>query len=731
MRYQDRIDLIQRGINRYLERAPTSLYSPASPYYGSTPNIASSTSLVLKNGAPLTSNYTYVPAGTPANVGATALAAALLANAGKVNLTPPDTTQPGKGLRAPLGFMTWRKDFSASVSREMTRDLELFADFTFDHSISNYRYGYTGFLSVPASSPANPFLQAVTVNTPTQEKLESTNDTNTEQFSTGFVLKLPRDWRAEGDYTWSSSRHRYTYFIADSAAISAAVAGGAINPFVDTLAYNPQILTPYSGTGGQLIAPSTVNDQALRLSGPAGRLPAGAPQVAIGLENRWDGPHDYLSFSSYAISPASLTQYLGHKEVVKSAYVEAKIPLVSPANQVPFVHLLDLQATGRTEQFRVNTGTSSITLLPVPATPPAIVLSKSRYESTNPVFALRYAPLNGVMFRADYSTAFLPPTFGQLFGNGTLSTTTTNVTDPRRGNTAAAVYTMTLGNAALKPQTTRESGCGVVLTPAFLPNFRLSIDYVKFRQKDVISSLALQTLINDEALFPGRVIRGPVPAGDPYGVGPITVVDTSSLNLTRMETSDLDLALDYRTRATRIGAFTLGGMATLVRTFKVQTAFNAPFLNYDNFVDSNYPAKLKLNGTLGWEFGNWGAGWSARYTGPTYLTGTPRDPAFTTLTVAYTLNGDHVPGQIYHDAFVRYRFSPPAKRIGAADTAPAGSGESPFRRAMSGVEIEVGLKNVFNTWPPFSSNGNNPYFYSSSFGDPRLRSAWLSVKKDL
>jgi len=47
--------------------------------------------------------------------------------------------------------------------------------------------------------------------------------------------------------------------------------------------------------------------------------------------------------------------------------------------------------------------------------------------------------------------------------------------------------------------------------------------------------------------------------------------------------------------------------------------------------------------------------------------------------------------------------------------------------ALSHVTVQAGIKNVFNSLPPFDAL-NSPYFYSG-YGDPRLRSYQLSLKK--
>ena len=46
---------------------------------------------------------------------------------------------------------------------------------------------------------------------------------------------------------------------------------------------------------------------------------------------------------------------------------------------------------------------------------------------------------------------------------------------------------------------------------------------------------------------------------------------------------------------------------------------------------------------------------------------------------------------------------------------------------LSNLTIQVAVKNLFNTLPPFDAE-SGPYFYSQ-YGDPRLRDYRLSLRK--
>jgi len=66
-----------------------------------------------------------------------------------------------------------------------------------------------------------------------------------------------------------------------------------------------------------------------------------------------------------------------------------------------------------------------------------------------------------------------------------------------------------------------------------------------------------------------------------------------------------------------------------------------------------------------------------------------------------------VPSQTYHDVVGKYRFGPSSSWL-------------------DGTEVQAGVKNVFNTRPPFDASFADFY---SPYGDPRLASYYVSLKK--
>src|SRR5262249_11497956 len=147
---------------------------------------------------------------------------------------------------------------------------------------------------------------------------------------------------------------------------------------------------------------------------------------------------------------------------------------------------------------------------------------------------LKYQPVKDVFFRVSYGTGFAPPGINQLATNAPIPTGNGFV-DPLRGNQpVAGAILYSGGNPNLTPEESKSRAAGMVFTPRWVEGLRLSIDYVWIHKTDNIAThpLGTQGIINDAALWPGRVVRDPNPATfGSFGVGPIVSVDNSLLNI--------------------------------------------------------------------------------------------------------------------------------------------------------------------------------------------------------
>ncbi|WP_293853451.1 TonB-dependent receptor [Steroidobacter sp.] len=723
---EQRPELYARGLQRVRANNLASLQSPTSPFLGgSLPNIGSANgqALVLRpeyGGMNLGSTITHVPSGTSSATQLQQLGAGLLSNAGTYNFTSPDSagTYNSDGLRSHVFGSPVTKSFIASARRRMSDNTEAFLEFYRSSNTRTSQWAVeAATYRVSAASPVNPFQQDIFVSLPAgagSVGYDSRNEVT--RFTAGVLVDLPHDWQLESDYTWTSNDYSYGGSAFDSTAggLVAALNNGTVNPFVDTLS-NPLSIGLYEGAFGSG-QEGGLGNVALRVAGPVWELPAGRPTLVVGLEHRKErvkrGGYFFRDFPQLAAAQSTSRTYLPQSQSVLSAYTELKVPLVSAANAVPLVRELELQLSGRTEHFKVSTGTAFV----VAGQNTPTVSSDVDYSSTNPTIGLRYKPVDQLMLRASYAKGFLPPDYSQflapvLGGTNVLGANATAVViDPRRGNQQTVVHYIAGGNPDIKPQSSQSWNVGLVWEPAFIAGLRASLDWYHLVLEDVAVTPTPQQVVNLESQLPGRVQRVAATPGDPYGVGALTLVDFSLLNANEMKTEGMDLSLSYLLPLERLGTFQIAGGGSIIRYFKRQSVIDGPLLDIANAVADGGPLKRRANLALSWMRGNWKADWMASYFG-SY----DQFDSGGVTTYVRSQGSNTVRSQTYHD--LAFSYSWPEQR------AVAWSG-----KALSGTTVQLGISNVFDKVPPFDAYYGNSLYYSP-FGDPRLREYWLSATK--
>lgn len=724
----DRGNLIGRGIANIVANMPSYLYNAANPFGGAATNIGSADGtynstftvftpvpLTLRNGTPLNSPITSVPRGIAPG---TDPSAGLLANAGTFNLNP----SPGVGLyglESPIGTTPLTKSLFATIRQRLFDDVQLFTEFsTSSNQGRALTAPFAGSWLVPSSAADNPFQQDVNVAFPSATGSLMTSDNVVQTATVGILAPLPYRWSSEIDYTWSRDLFEYGYGVPDGTALGSALGDGTVNPFVDTIAY-PLSLTPYLGrsaySGG-----STLNDVNLRLSGPIVTLPAGNVTLTIGVEHRKEGNGGSALTYEYPLNPENNSDivFFGASQSTNSIYAEGLIPLIAPQNDLPLIDSLDLQVAGRSERYQVFTRTPYAYLSPaylVAFNPPQGLTSDITYTSTNPTIGLKYRPVADVTFRASFATAFLPPTATQLLPNPTSvcgGSPCQQITDPKNGETYFVDETSG-GNPSLVPQTSKDWDLGLIWEPQeqALRGLRLDLEYYRIVQPNYITVPTAQQVVSDPALA-DRLTRDPT-------TGLITSVNASYVNATEYKTSGYDLKLDYR-KDTALGVLGLHAAGTLIKYDQRQLTIGSPFLEYVGFPDDGGEARAKANATLSWSRGHWSAAWTSTYYSsykPYDSPGSPLYAQYGTISLAAAAQGaGTIPSQTYHDIYASYDFG----ERGLA------TGSRSVDVLSSNMSIQVGIKNVFNTLPPFDAYA--PYYYST-YGDPRLRDFRITIKK--
>ena len=196
----------------------------------------------------------------------------------------------------------------------------------------------------------------------------------------------------------------------------------------------------------------------------------------------------------------------------------------------------------------------------------------------------------------------------------------------------------------------------------------------------------------------------------------VTAIDSTDINAAGTRLQAYDVQFDYALPSTRWGTFSVFAMGTWETQLDVQTTPTAPVTDYLGWASvNNTPLDFKGNLGVEWSRQQWTLGWTTRYFS-SYYVADPNSEASAGRFLAQG-NGGRVPDQMYHDLSARYQF----------ETSPAGSGGS-LSNLLHGLQVRAGVRNVFNKKPPLDLSQYSNYYFSG-FGDPRLTTYYLSIRK--
>lgn len=687
-------DFFRSGRQQILTNNPSFFTSAFFPPLGATTNIRS------MDGTPLfgpgTPSFTSVPVGYAGGSGL----APLLANAGRYNFDLADSAQTG-GRNAGLFKGITVKSFNATLRRQFGDAVETFLEASASSNSSQFPLSLSaGSYTLNADAPNNPFGQAVNVTVPLNFADGSGKaESETRRILGGVLVRLPGDWVAEADYTYATSSFNTNKdnFRLLPGAEDALIANGTIDVLRDTALYPPDFSAITFTRFSQSPSRSTLKDISLRAAGSMLRLPAGDPTLTLLLERRDESFNDFF-FHDIVGEVVSTTLYPSRSQQIDSAYAEMKLPLLGEKDPFPGSQELEAQIAIRHDRYKIQGVTDSV----VVGSASPIVRITSNISSTNPTFGFRYQPLRALTFRASYGTGFLPPSVVELVSNPTPFVFPGGALfDPRR-NERTGVFDATFGgNPRLMPEESESFSAGLIFTPQALQGLRISVDYTKINKRDNIASLDTQTVINNELLLPGRVTRGPA-NGDPSGVGPITAVDITSINISRAQVEAYDVALDYRLDTARFGSFDFFALGTWQTHYRTQVVTGTPVV--ENVGMNGFPLKFKGNAGVTWKWRNWTAGSVSRYFDDYRLS--TDDPE-----IILNQGGPRVNSQLFHDIFVGYRLPRENAR---------------FLGQSADFEIQAGVKNALNDEPAFDASQISRYY--SSYGDPRMATYYVTLK---
>jgi iron complex outermembrane receptor protein len=344
-------------------------------------------------------------------------------------------------------------------------------------------------------------------------------------------------------------------------------------------------------------------------------------------------------------------------------------------------------------------------------------LRHDRYQvvgsTTNPKVNLRWTPAQQLLVRASAGTGFRAPSLDDLYrpdktgGTATLPDPVCMAeNDNDLGFCADNWETRSYANAQLKPERSRQWSLGLMLQPT--AQWSVGVDYWSITKRDLISTLGDDVILGNLAKYEGLVHRYNEDEGLPgcdYDAddSSICFIELRKENRGRQKSSGVDLSVELKNLKTGVGQFGVRFNGTLALVSKKQTGDGDAYVsNLGRFVTDGVVQRWRHRLTLDWSQGAWGATLSNNY-----LSGyTDQNSAIDTNTGAVVAAGR-------------------VKAYSLWDLSGSWSASKEWT-------VRAGVKNLFNTAPPFS---NQAYHfisgYDPSYTDPRGRRFHLSVSYTL
>jgi iron complex outermembrane receptor protein len=508
----------------------------------------------------------------------------------------------------------------------------LYSRFRFQNTnnLNALTFGEYGQFTATASNPYNPFGVPVGVDL-AFTGLPPQCYCIDEDFLRPLVglrgsLGSSWDWEVAG---WTSNDWDTQSFapVIDPAKASAALASSnpatALNVFVDGPPGSPALLNSLLAPTSAYTFDSRGALQSINgfLRGPLLNLPAGSIQALIGAEYE----HNTLNFSSFGtVANAARGRYAGFSEV--------KIPIISNHAQLDSGQILSLSGALRYDHYSdVGSHVSGQT-------------------------GLELRPLQSLLLRAEYSTAFKPGGLLDLFAPqqtfpGVL------ISDSQRGGQSYLVTGIEGGNPNLKPETGWSTSIGLVFSPPWSEGLIASVTDWRTHLVNGFITPDINYLIANPTAFPGTVIRSPPTAQDiANGLpGLIQSINISEVNFGFLDLEGVDFKAQWRIGST-FGE--LQPMLTATDTYRylVNDSPNSPTTN--NVSVANYTAFApRWKGSLGlkWKLKDIQATAIGRYVGsyqdygplPNGTTATLGNVWYLDANIRYELGNRFAPNNTY------------------------------------------------------------------------------------
>jgi len=568
----------------------------------------------------------------------------------------------------------WRHSGFLTMAQSVGDAVTLSSDTLFSkRKVTAQNAGASDTFSVPASNPFRVVPAGAAPNSPYFVQYNFGKDLGPRTFEAeiqtietalGARFGLPHGWEVNGTFSYGAEDvtqvQGNNYSLA---AVNAALADPnpvtSLNLFGDGSFTNPATLAGIRRPT-LFTSDSDVTGFNLFANGGLLPLPAGEMRLAAGADYR-EQVFQSRSQSREASAPTASPRFVRN---VGAAFAELLVPLVSHANRVPGMEMVQLSLAARYDRY-------------------------NDFGSTfNPRFGVEWSPLAGIVVHGGWGKSFKAPNLPDLDESKVISYIL-SMPDPQSPTGTSPVLAWLGENRDLKPETATAWSTGVKWSSglAWNPSFDLSYFTIHFKDR-IQSAPSVDAFLLDPVRFSGIVTRNPTLAqranvcsrGDYLGNfsntpggclnAPIAAIVDARLNNTlESDTRGLDLLGTMEVDTDR-GRFGFNSNVSYILKFsEAQTSTVAAVSLLDTV--SN-PLRFKMRDSVSWNLDGLGAMATVNYAG-SYLDNASfphrRVGSWTTLdlNLSYTVDVDT-------------------------------SGW------LSGCTFSLNVQNLFDTDPPFVNN---------------------------
>ena len=530
---------------------------------------------------------------------------------GQATFTTPQTMPTLANAFAGNNFYDFQEDagmfpetrtwgFYTRATHELTDNLSAFVEVSFRRSevridaaptplFATNENGTSEFGTIvfPASNPFNPFGQDITdLRWRIRETGNRINDvtSDTPRLVAGLQGDINENWSWEAAalYTKTQTTNTNAGTVFDNLlqdALNGVEIDGHLlhaNPFGP----NHPWLLDYMTSENPNVDEYEIRSYDANTSGTLWDLPAGPVGLAVGGEIRTErlssvGTIDNETGNVVGGSQGANT--FGDRRVY-SGYAEVGIP----------VHdMVEVQLAARYEDYS-DFGTT-----------------------TKPKVAVKFRPVEEVIFRASYGESFLAPNLPFLYTTQSVSFSSQFLQDPLRPNDPRnQIRQLGGGNPDLQPEETDVTYAGVVVSPfsrkrnSLLQSLTFNVDYFHFDQTNLIDSLDAADILDNLDLFGDLVIRNAPAPGET--IGTIDSVITTFQNLATAKWEGYDFGVSWDHTFERAGRIRANLAATYVDHYLFEDFEYAGTYNYPDW---------RGTATFAWNRGDWAASLYVTYIG--------------------------------------------------------------------------------------------------------------------